>query len=104
MLTRREVAAPIIARVLRENEGATEGVIRKALRDAYPFGPRAYHPYKVWLDEIRRQRGIPRKVRRRDGSVAWARGKPYRSVSELQERIREIEAHNARVAREGGPC
>lgn len=21
---------------------------KKALRDAYPFGPREYHPYKMW--------------------------------------------------------
>jgi hypothetical protein len=30
--------------------------IRKALTDSYPFGPRQYHPYKVWLDEIKIQR------------------------------------------------
>jgi len=23
------------------------------LRAAYPFGPRAYHPYKVWLKRVR---------------------------------------------------
>jgi len=28
---------------------------RAALKDAYPFGPRALHPYKVWLDEVRVQ-------------------------------------------------
>ena len=30
---------------------------RKELKDAYPFGPRQYHPYKIWLDEIGRQLG-----------------------------------------------
>lgn len=57
----REKATPIILRVLEETDGKDEREIRRALRDAYPFGPRCYWPYKVWLDEIKRQRG-----RRRD--------------------------------------
>lgn len=55
--TWREYARPIIAEVLKTTEGQTEKEIRKALRDAYPFGERRYHPYKVWLDEIKVQRG-----------------------------------------------
>jgi hypothetical protein len=31
-------------------------VIHAALLAAYPFGERKYHPYKIWLSEIRRQR------------------------------------------------
>ena len=58
MRTWRDKARPIIARVLRETKGQDEKAIRKALRDAYQFGPREYHPYKVWLDEIKRQRGL----------------------------------------------
>ena len=54
----REVAAPIIARVLSETAGQDEKTIRRALRDAYPFGERSMHPYKVWCDEVARQRGI----------------------------------------------
>jgi hypothetical protein len=42
---------------LSETVGKDEKEIRKALHDAYPFGPREYHPYKIWLDEIKRQRG-----------------------------------------------
>lgn len=53
----RDIARPIIARVLLETKDKTEQEIKKALFDAYPFGERRYHPYKVWLDEIRRQRG-----------------------------------------------
>lgn len=34
---------------------ATEREARSALCDAYPFGPRAHHPYKVWLDEVKKQ-------------------------------------------------
>jgi len=64
--TWRERARPVIARVLRENKGQDEKVIGKALKDAYPWGERKYQPYKMWLDEIRRQRGLkptkPKKV------------------------------------------
>lgn len=55
MSTWRDIARPIIARVLRA--GGTEYEIKQALYDAYPFGVRMYHPYKVWLDEIKKQRG-----------------------------------------------
>jgi hypothetical protein len=54
--TWRNIARPIIMKVLNENLGADEKTIRKALIDAYPFGARENHPYKVWLDEINVQR------------------------------------------------
>lgn len=53
----RDTARPIIAQVLKDTKGAPEKEISKALRDAYPFGERNYHPYKIWLDEIKVQRG-----------------------------------------------
>lgn len=53
----RAIARPIIARVLAETAGQPERDIVAALREAYPFGERAYHPYKIWLDEIKVQRG-----------------------------------------------
>lgn len=61
----RESAAPIIERVLIETAGKSESDIKLALYDAYPFGQRRYHPYKIWLDEIRRQRGTRSKGPRR---------------------------------------
>ncbi len=49
----RRHSAPIITRIVAE---FPEGPDRKvALHDAYPFGERKYHPYKIWLDEIARQ-------------------------------------------------
>lgn len=54
----REYCAPIIAKVLDENKGKPEAVIKKALLEAYPFGQRKMHPYKIWLNEIQRQRGL----------------------------------------------
>lgn len=56
--TWRDKAAPIIAEVLRVTAGKPEADIKKALLEAYPFGPRKYRPYKIWCDEIRRQRGL----------------------------------------------
>lgn len=50
----RNRARPIIARVIAEH-GHDERALRKALHAAYPFGPRENHPYKIWLDEIKRQ-------------------------------------------------
>ena len=53
----RDYARPIIKQVLQDTKGQDEKVIRAALKDAYPFGERQYHPYKIWLDEIKVQRG-----------------------------------------------
>ena len=53
----RNHAAPIIARVIAEHREESDTAIRLALREAYPFGMRKYHPYKIWLDEIARQLG-----------------------------------------------
>lgn len=61
--TWRETAARIVEAVLCRTHGQPEAVIKKALFDAYPYGERRYHPYKVWLSEIRRQRGIKPKAK-----------------------------------------
>jgi hypothetical protein len=52
----RPIAALAISRVLAEAKGRPEAEIVAALRAAYPFGQRKYHPYKVWLSEVKRQR------------------------------------------------
>ncbi len=57
----RAYCAPIITRVLEETKGKDEKEIRKALKEAYPFGEREYHPYKIWLDEVASQRGLKKK-------------------------------------------
>lgn len=53
----RTHARKVIRRVLAENAGKSEKEIRKAISDAYPFGERKYHPYKIWLDEVKIQTG-----------------------------------------------
>jgi hypothetical protein len=57
-MTWREHCRPIIAKVLADNKGREEKEIRKALRDAYPYGQRAMHPYKIWCDEVKKQRKL----------------------------------------------
>lgn len=56
-LTWRDHARPIIAKVIREIGTEDIQALRKALREAYPFGERKYHPYRIWCDEIRVQLG-----------------------------------------------
>jgi len=58
--TWRDSARPIIKQVLKETQGQTEKEIIKALKEAYPWGQRSLHPYKIWLDEIKVQRGFKR--------------------------------------------
>ena len=57
----REHCRPIITKVLDESKGKSESEIKKSLRDAYPYGEREYHPYKIWCDEIRVQRKLKKK-------------------------------------------
>lgn len=57
------MAAPVIHRVLEETKGKEEKEIKKALREAYPFGARENHPYKIWCDEINRQRGKKKRTK-----------------------------------------
>jgi len=63
-MTWRDRARPLIAKVISRVGTEDMKGLRKALREAFPFGPRDYHPYKIWLDEIRVQLGTkPEKVK-----------------------------------------
>ena len=44
--------------------------LKRALFDAYPYGQRKYHPYKVWCEEVARAMGKPKKVTARKGTPA----------------------------------
>ena len=69
--TWRNAAAPIIARVIREVGTDDMRALRRALRKAYPWDCQRGHPYKTWLDEIRRQlAGDPPPDTRRPAPVA----------------------------------
>lgn len=53
----RSVARPIVTDVVRRVGLADRKALRKALREAYPFGERAHWPYKAWLAEVKAQTG-----------------------------------------------
>lgn len=59
-MTWRDRARPIIAAVLAAHRGEDLKTIRLALREAYPFGPRRMHPYRIWCDEVRAQLRLKR--------------------------------------------
>lgn len=52
----RTTSNRVIYQVLKATDGQTEREIKKALEDAYPFGERKMHPYKIWLDAIKKCR------------------------------------------------
>tara|TARA_R100000700_G_scaffold5572_1_gene8947 strand:- start:150 stop:377 length:228 start_codon:yes stop_codon:yes gene_type:complete len=54
-MTWREHCAPIIREIISETGKHDMKLLRKKLREAYPYGERAYWPYKVWLSEIKDQ-------------------------------------------------
>lgn len=47
----------VIQKVIAENPDKSGKELEKAISAAYPFGPRQYHPYKIWLDEVKIQTG-----------------------------------------------
>jgi hypothetical protein len=79
----RSSAAPIIARVLAETAGKPPEEVRGALRAAYPFGVRRYHPYRIWCDEVRVQTGR-RKI---SGVVRRLQARPPLPPDERQQEL-----------------
>jgi hypothetical protein len=68
----RDRARPIIAAVLAEMEGKSLKEKRAALREAFPFGPRQYHPYKIWLSECAYQLGLKKpKTRQKNAPLPF---------------------------------
>lgn len=59
--TWREIAAPIITEVIERVGREDAGRLKRELFEAYPFGERKRHPYKIWLDEIKKQVGTKAK-------------------------------------------
>lgn len=62
--TWRERAHEVIAAVIREHPDVEGPALRKLISAAYPFGERAMHPYKIWLDEVKRTlewRAVPKR-------------------------------------------
>ena len=63
----RDRANPIIVRIVKEHNNTDSKELRKALYEAYPFGERKHHPYKIWLDEVQKVLqavgAVPKKVK-----------------------------------------
>ncbi len=53
----RSLASPIIKKIIESNKGKTNKELKFLISKEYPFGGRENHPYKIWLDEIKRQLG-----------------------------------------------
>jgi len=53
----RDSIAPMVAEVIARVGKYNDKELRKALREAYPYGQRTMWPYKVWCSEVRRQLG-----------------------------------------------
>lgn len=50
--TWRDSAKAHLEEVIKDNPNADEKTLKKLFRDAYPFGERAMHPYKIWCDQV----------------------------------------------------
>lgn len=83
-MTWRDRVRPIIDGVLRATRGKPESEIKSALHAAYPFGPRQYHPYRIWCDEIRVQRGRKRPPANRSARVRAVEAEQAGQMSLLQ--------------------
>lgn len=53
--TWRDVARAVIQKALAEAEaqGLDKDATKRHVNAAYPFGERAYHPYRIWLSEMK---------------------------------------------------
>ncbi len=64
--TWREHASAVIADVVAKDPAD----LKAALFDAYPYGQRRYHPYRIWCEEVAVALGKPRKPKARKGTPA----------------------------------
>jgi hypothetical protein len=49
----RVAARKAIQKAIADSAGKDDKDIRRAIKEAYPFGERARYPYKIWLDEVK---------------------------------------------------
>ena len=49
-----EESTHVIRNVLKDYENRPEAELKRALKDAYPFGERKHWPYKIWCDCVKR--------------------------------------------------
>lgn len=68
--TWREAANSILYRVITDHPEADEKQLRKLIRDAYPWGERAYHPYKIWCSAVKECLWTLRRIGKRPAAVS----------------------------------
>ena len=66
----RDDAAPIISEVITRVGRGDMKALKKAIREAYPYGERSHHPYKIWCSEVRYQLGVKKRFERIPGVKA----------------------------------
>ncbi len=50
--------------IISRNPMLSDDDLREAFSEGYPFGPRKHHPYKIWLNEIKRVMEAREKIRK----------------------------------------
>lgn len=65
LAARRRIQS-VLARLPRDADLKAK---RRALREAYPFGERRYHPYRMWCSEVRAALGPAKKAE--PATVDW---------------------------------
>lgn len=98
-----DAAREAIAHVIRESRAAGLDVRATiaAIDAAYPFGERAYHPYKVWLVERRRaigalEMGAGEEMLRPCPACGAGPGRPCRTIGD--DDVARGDTHQARRA------
>lgn len=61
----RAVAETACQEAILAGIGEPLELVEKRIRANYPFGERKYHPYKIWLSEVKRQLELLREPGRR---------------------------------------
>lgn len=60
----RQTASRIIREVMKNNPDADRKKLKRLISEAYPFGERRMHPYKIWCDEVKVQLGTKKRKHR----------------------------------------
>ena len=84
MATWRDAAKAVIQQALEEakSQCLSPEEMKKYVSSKYPFGARAYHPYKIWLSEMKAafdpKHAEPSTQQMRELAMlrAWNEGKP----------------------------
>ena len=62
----RTYAADVIRKVIEKVGITDEKLLKKKLREAYPFGEKENHPYKIWLSECKNQIENAKRYKRKE--------------------------------------